>query len=311
MSSVFRKTAFIFAIGAAALTGLSAIGCSSGIVTTWTNEAKLRQQLIDKYHDPDVSIETSGAYLTITFVNSPLNQKDRMLRWQRARETAAFAVAHYPRIGINNYWVGFIEYERRLILFYFSKHLDGYIFDRDGNPANTTNNTYNPPDSEPPKPEEQGIASAKYNDRRNETDVSVSYIQLEGDLNNGIAMTPHFTVQGNVNDRSQNVRPPAMVSAEFASYANKPLFTGNAKLEIDGDQGPIYAGVAQLMQPEASGTVDSSTAQFLTAQIPYTKFVQVVNSGQVVIRLNNRRFGLSQDQIASLESMTGYFPSSR
>src|ERR1700681_3971199 len=130
MPSPPRSTAIILA----GCSLLLACACSSGLVKSLRDTARLRQQLIDKYHEQDVNVSLQNSrFLFIVFVNPPLNQKDNAERARRAQETAAFAVANYPAINrIENIWVNYIESDSHFIVYHSRKSLGFFVFDRNG-----------------------------------------------------------------------------------------------------------------------------------------------------------------------------------
>jgi hypothetical protein len=95
------------------------------------------------------------------------------------------------------------------------------------------------------------------------------------------------------------------VGFDFASYADRKIFAGNAKLEIRGDDVLAFTGDAQLLAPQDSGG-DGSTAQFLTAQIPFPQFSKIANAQAVSIKLGTKQFQLSAEDVNSLRAMRAY-----
>src|SRR3982074_1109157 len=78
---------------------LLASACSSGSLKSLRNTARLRQQLIDKYHEQDINLSLRNSrFLFIAFVNSPLNNNDQAQRARRAQETATFTASNFPTI---------------------------------------------------------------------------------------------------------------------------------------------------------------------------------------------------------------------
>ena len=278
---------------------LLASACSSGLVKSLTELARLRQQLIDKYHEPDIRVNLQNSRnLTIIFVNSPLNQQAAAARAKRAQEAAKFVVSHYQAIReIGSIWVYFAAYETRLIIFHYSRSVDGFAFD------NTGAETYPGPNEKV----DDRTPVARFNAARNETDVSITRLQLEGDLNHGIAMVPHFTVAGNVHDSNSKLGEPSLVVVDFASYADRKIFPENTKLEIRCDGVPAFSGNALLLTPQESGS-EGSTAQFLEAQIPIQQFAKMGSAREVKINLGNKVFQLSPEDIKALRAMSDYAP---
>ncbi len=253
---------------------LLASACSSGLIKSLRDLARLRQQLIDKYHEQDLNVNIQNSrYLSIVFINSPLNQQAPAVRAKRAQETARFVVSHYPAIReIRNIWIHFAVYETRLIIFHYSRNVEAFAFD------NTGAETYPGPNGKA----DDRTPVARFNAARNETDVSITRLQLEGDLNHGIAMVPHFTVAGNVQD-------------------------SNSKLGVPSLAVPTFAGDALLLTPQDSGS-EGNTAQFLEAQIPMPQFAKMGSSREVKIKLGSRAFELSPEDINALRAMSDYAP---
>ena len=278
---------------------LLASACSSGLIKSLGDLARLRQQLIDKYHEPDINVNLQNSrFLSIVFVNSPLNEQDASKRANRAQETARFVASSYPAIHQVEYvWVGFVSYTTRLIFLHYTSRIDAFVFDKNGNSRNGL--------SSEEKDERKPVA--RFNPARNETDVSITRLQLEGDLNHGIAMVPHFTVAGNVHDSNSKLGVPSLVVVDFASYADRKIFSENAKLEIRCDGVPAFSGNAVLLTPQDSGS-EGSTAQFLEAQIPIQQFARMGSSHEVKINLGSKAFALSPEDISALRAMSDYAP---
>src|SRR5882724_5367049 len=231
---------------------LLALGCST--LKSLRNAARLRQQLIDRYHEPDINVLLRGdRYLVIAFVNSPLNNKDQIDRARRAQDAATFALKNFAVVNqINTVAVSFVASEGRLFV-RKTRSLGFFVFDKNGLALNTSGTS-----EDPSRP------VAHFNPARNETDVSITRLQLEGDLNHGIAMVPHFTVAGNVHDSNSKLGEPSLVVVDFASYADRKIFPENTKLEIRCDGVPAFSGDALLLTPQDSGS-EGNTAQFLEA----------------------------------------------
>jgi hypothetical protein len=170
---------------------LLAFACSSGPLKSLADMARLRQLLIEKYHEQNINVSLQNSrFLLISFVNSPLNNKDPADRATRAQDTATFAVSNYPAIkGIENIWVTFVEAESHFFIYRYSKSLGFFVFDRNGVAVSSSGSE-----------EDSRRPVVWFSSARNETDVSITRLQLEGDLNHGIALVPHFTFKGDVHD---------------------------------------------------------------------------------------------------------------
>jgi hypothetical protein len=124
-------------------------------------------------------------------------------------------------------------------------------------------------------------------------------------MNHGIALVPHFTFRGSVSD--PNRAAPEWVVFDFASYADSKVFPASARLDIQCDDEVAFTGDARLLSPEASGS-EGSTAQFLTAQIPFAQFSKMGKAKKVTIKLGSKDFKLAPESIESLRAMSAYLP---
>jgi hypothetical protein len=297
MSSRWKKAAISLAL----VSVLIASACSSGLIKSLAGLNALRQHLIEKYHE-DVRVNLQNSrFLSIVFTNSPLNQQDSAKRAQRASETARFVALNYEGIKeIDRIWIHFVAAETHFIVFHYSRSIDAFGFDKNGVAMPFAPNTEVAPD------EEDLLAPvARFNSSRNETDVSITRIQLDGDMNHGIALVPHFTVPGDARKSGTPTTAPESVVLDFASYADKPVFSDNAKLEIYCDDRLALDGIARLVSGKPSGK-DQSVGQFLSVQISFKLFKRMAESRNVRIILGPKRFELLPDDIRALEAMSAY-----
>jgi len=288
--SRFVKTGIVMVLAC----GLFAVACSSGLIKSLGGLNALRQHLIQKYHD-EVSVTLQNSqFLSIVFVNSPLNNMDADKRANRAGETARFVALDYEGIkSIEQIWISFVESETHLIVLHETRSLDSFGFDKNGSPLG----------DESKKENDARAPVIKFNPARNETDISLTRIQLEGDMDHGIALVPHFTVSGDA--RQSATAAPETVTLDFASYARSPLFTENAPLDIYCNQRLAIKGFAQLMPASAGGT-DESIAQFLSARITFGSFQKMAAARSVKIKLGSKVFELLPDDIQALARMSAY-----
>lgn len=210
------------AIIVAVLCAMLGSACSTGVIKTLSDLNAIRQHLIQKYHD-EVSVNlTNSRFLSVVFVNSPLNKLDDATRAQRAHEAALFVSRNYEGIkSIQAIWVSFAGTETHLIFFHRTDVLGAFGFDKDGRRIGPGSGTE----------EDLRAPVAKFNDSRNETDISVTRIQLEGNMDEGVALVPHFTVTGDT--RRGPAPAPEFVVLDFASYSRQPVFTmPNSKLLV-------------------------------------------------------------------------------
>lgn len=297
MSSRWKKAVVSLALVSALITS----ACSNGMIKSFAGLNALRQQLIEKYHEEvGVNLQNSR-FLSIVFTNSPLNQQDSAKRAQRAAETARFVALNYPGIKeIERIWIHFVAAETRYVVVHFSTTIDAFGFDKNGAAMTFASNT-----EVVPSHEDLRTPVARFNPSRNETDVSITRIQLDGDMNHGIALVPHFTVPGDARRSDTATTAPESVVFDFASYADKPFFSDNAKLEIYCDDRLALNGIARLMSGKPSGD-DQNVGQFLSVQISFKLFKRMGESRNVRIVLGPKRFDLLPDDIAALGAMSAY-----
>jgi len=276
--------------------------CSNGFVKNFAETGKLQQQLRDKYPEKEINVsQRYSGYLVISFVDSPLNHQDGAKRAARAEDVARFVVKNFPSIGkIHSISILFMESNRRWAVFRSTRSLSYFSFNNRGEPFRPTDITNIASENEDPL-----SPNVRFNPARNETDISLTKIQLEGDLNHGLAMVPFFTTKGDARPSAQAAVAPRLVGLDFASYADQKLFSSNAKLEVmcDGNHG--VPTIAVLLSPKDSGS-EGSNAQFLTAQIPFDEFVRMGEARKVRVRLNNREYELGADEIAALKRMADF-----
>lgn len=300
-----RKLAAGAALGAL----LFSASCSSNLVKSLSGLNALRQRLITKYGDQVTVNLSNSRYLHIVFVNSPLNYQDSGKRLVRAQETAIFISSIYEGINsIDEMWVSFLASERRFIFFHYNRGLDAFGFDRTGkslDPPTSGNdpvNSFNTNQANDPRD-----PVARYIPQTNQTDISVTRIQLEGTINRGVALVPHFNVTGDARNLGTATPAPEFVVLDFASYADKPSFKESPRLEIYCDEALALKGTAQLVPSSESG-IDETVGQFLTVRTSFKLFQRMATSKRVRILLGQKEFSLSPADINALARMTAYVP---
>jgi len=296
-----RLTAGLMLVGV-----LVSSGCGTKLAKSFASMNALRDGLIRKYHDEVVLKVQNSNYLLITFVNSPLNHDSSAKRGQRAQETARFAISNYQDMpSIRGIWISFVESETRFIVFTYSRGIESYGFDRNGTalikrPVDSFRTSETIGSSDDPR-----APVVRFSESTNQTDISITRIQLEGDMVHGIALVPHFVVSGDARQRAAPVTPPENVQLDFASYADQPVFSGDANLEIFCDDRPAAKGVAQLL-PSAAGGTEKEIAQFLGTRMSFGIFRRMASAKKVTIVLGTKRYELSEADINALSEMAGY-----
>ena len=290
-----RRSLLLFIL--CALLGLNAC---SGVVKNLTQLAKLQKQLMDKYAEKDVNVLLQNNYLTVSFINSPLNQKDDATRAARADDVAKFVVKNFPPIPqIRSIWIVFVKSETHFIIYRQSKALGVFSFNNRGESLRRTEGTVAPDSNDPLS------TDVKFDPRRNETDIGIQRVQLDADPDHGIAMVPYYTAKGDARGPVGSAVAPSSVTLDFASYADRPIFSGDSRLEIICDGQAQFSGKARLLQSQESGS-EGSHAQFLTAEIPFADFRRMGEAHKTTVKLDPKQFDLKPEAVAALKRMAGF-----
>jgi hypothetical protein len=298
-----KSVAAAVAIGSAVLI----TACSSDLVKSLSGVNALRQKLIDKYGDQVTVNLHNSRYLQIVFVNSPLNKQDRPKRIERARETARFVAQNYEGIkSIDTVWISFLASETRFIVFHYTQGIDSFGFNHNGDSLDAQSvRDGTVVDDE--SPSDLRAPVAQYDQRTNETDISITRIQLEGDMDRGVVLVPHFTVTGDARQSGTVKSRPDFVVFDFAVYADQPTFHDTPALEVYCDDRSVWKGEASLVPTRDSG-FDGTVGQFLSVHVSFKLFEQMANSRRVRIGLGSKQFELLPEDISALKKMTAYVP---
>ena len=274
---------------------LAVISCSSGLVKSLAAVNALRQHLTEKYHDEVAVNLQSSRLLRVSFINSELNKEDPGKRWDRAQDAARFVAHNYEGIqSIQQIWVGFVETKSEYIVLRYTRGIASFGFDRNGVALGLNSGSEDP------------LAPvARYNPGTGQTDVSVTRIQLEGNMTKGVALVPHFLIQGDARQPGRDLAPPGYVIFDFASYSDKPVFADNAPVQIDCDGRPALKGFARLM-PTAQTGANETVAQFLSVRMTFKSLDRIAHSRNVAIALGEKHFQLAPDDIDALARMRAY-----
>jgi hypothetical protein len=270
---------------------LLAAACTGATVKRLGSLQALQTGLTKKFGD-QVHVnanETNGTLvLTVSFINSALNDKPPEERFKRATEAAKLVKATYT--GINNVaalWVGFIRQRTRMLVFHYTEQLDYYPFDKNAQPIESSGAV---------TPETPLETTANYHALRNQSDVFAYGIQLEGQAGkDGVTLVPNFKTTGDVTVKKGP--PPKTVQFDFASYSRTPRFAQNVKVTLFADDKPML---------ETDGTFFGSDPQFCYLPVPYSVFRKLLAAHQVTIKLGDKVYALTPRQFATLQEMTKY-----
>ena len=273
-------------------------GCSTAkdLGKTLGALAEVRAELIKKFGEEDVNLHLNTfqnrTSISVTFVNSPLNQKTTEERAKRAQETAEIVRQHYPSIkNVSEIWVGFMRVTTRLAIFHWSEVLDTHGFDSE---ARALRNPAIAP-LDPSQPVVRYLAS------QNKTDISSNGIQLEGTAEKGVTLVPHFSVAGDVNKITP--KPPKEVGLDFAAFSEKPRFPNVTKIVFLSDNKVAYLTEGQF---STSKIADDMYSEFLYLKVPTAVFLKITSGSTVKIRLNEHEYPLTESQVLQIQRMSDY-----
>jgi hypothetical protein len=273
---------------------LAAAGCSGESLTSWSELAALRAALIREYGHQGINVVVQdGNTLGVSFVNSPFNGSGEAERSRKAQEVARFAEANYASAGkIDRIWVAFARSRTYFYVFHTGEVVSVFLFEKGrieagdllGGPGKLLSGLSG-----------AAKAAASYSKPRDETTVTVNYLQLYGDAKDGLMLIALFTVPG---DR---VVAPETVTLEFSSYSARGLFSRDRRITISADGEALASGNARL---KSSGRgADGVAAEFLSYDISYRQLLKMVEGREVEISLGPQRVELTPEQLQSLRGM--------
>jgi hypothetical protein len=275
-----------------------AAGCAQ-LARSLVELSRLQAAIIKEFGDKDVNVNlNNGTALAITFINSPLNDKSPEERAKRAEQTAAFVKQHYPLINqIEEIWVGFLKQETHFVFVHYSQGLGFFGFDKNGHPLRTPE-----PEASAPEFDPSMRPTAVYSAERKQTDVVINRLQLEGDLNYGLALLPHFTVPGDATGVRRSSSYPATVSFDFSCYSEKSMFPGAPKIMFLVDGKSAFETSEQF----STSKYDEKFSEYLSLRIPYPAFKHMTAGKKLTLRIGDREYEFTNAQLAALREMTEY-----
>ena len=131
----------------------------------------------------------------------------------------------------------------------------------------------------------------------------ITRLQLEGDLDNGLALAPHFTVPDDATGVKRSSSFPQTVIFDFASYSEKSMFPAETKITALADGKVVFETSERFA---TSQLPDFTFTAFLKLEIPYPAFRRMVNGKKLTIRLADREYLLRDAQLDALREMTTY-----
>lgn len=278
---------------------LLASGCVK-LAKDWGEISKLHQAIVKEFGEDEVGVNLSNnTMLTVSFVNSPLNDKSPEERAQRAEQTVAFVKAHYASISkLEVIWVLFARAKKRFIFVNNFETIDYYSFDKDGQPLRR-------PDVGPANQYAgRSTPVARYSESLKQTDVIIEHLQLEGDANFGMSVLVHFTVPGEATELKRSLASPEFVSFDFSSFSEKSMFPGQPKIVALADEKVIFETAQQFSTSKSPDTGQFSEA--LSLHIPYKAFRRMVVGKKLTLLIGDRAYEFTADQLEALRGMTEY-----
>jgi hypothetical protein len=255
--------------------------------------ARLQAEIVKEYGEKEVGVNLVDDTLTITFINSPLNDKTATERAKRAQETATLVSKRYPPIQeVGRIWVGFIRQTTRLVVFHYAEGLSFFAFDQKGVPLRRPSEV---------EPTEQ-YSTAAYVSTLKQTDIMIRSLQLEGDLTNGLSVTPHYTVPGNITAAEPSNVPPKFVTFDFSSSSDKSMFPGAPKVTFLADKKIVYQTEAQF----STSKFGDKFYETLALPVPYATFIQLTSGKTLTLRMGDREYEFSRAHLNALLELRAY-----
>ena len=268
-----------------------ATGCKQFAKTI--GELQVFQAALTKKFGDTVYVNATGSsfeVLTITFINSALNEKSPADRVKRAEETAQFVKANYRHIqSVREVWVVFLRQKSWGVVFHQNEAFEVYGFDKEANRLSL-------PGSYDPAPRPDPGITAGHTGSSDETDISAGIFQLDGEPGGyGMTLQPYFRLQGDA--RRWKAPPPEKVFFSIASYSKKPRFREPVPFEFIADGKPLMKGTM---------TFTGNDAQFGGLSIAYPTFRKIVTGKALTIKLGAKEYPLTPEQFEILQKMDAY-----
>ncbi|HEY6803321.1 MAG TPA: hypothetical protein VI306_07065 [Pyrinomonadaceae bacterium] len=268
--------------------------------------AVVRSELIKRFGEDNVDVRLNsgegGRTVSVTFMNSPLNESGEEKRRERAQQTVEIVKMYYPDIKAIFYIsVNFIRANSILGIFHSTKVVDIYWFDRNAKPITSTDNGGREVPFDDHRDNEDPLEpKVSYTPTRNETEIYLGGVQLEGTPEKGVLMIPRIMVAG-ITEKTTPA-PPESMSIDFAAFSDKRQFPGVTKITFFADK-KSFDFEGEFSTSEAA---DGLTSEFLYLKIPYADFKQIAASEEVTVRVGKKKFALTGQQIHALFSLTRF-----
>ncbi len=272
-------------------------GCDKNVLNSFGEMAQLRDDLRKEFHEQGIGVTLQDSTnLAVTFLNSPLNAQPRE-RFKRAQETALFIKRHYAGIDrLESILVRFLKGEKRMYVIDYVGEVDSFVFGKDAVLVGAS-----PGDNNPQGFKDVGDATVNYNPARNESEVRITRLQLEGDTDKGVMVSPRFKVRGDASTAGHTIGIPSAIIFDFASFAPEKIFKGDPVLRIVADGNTIYNDKAHNLSTTTEGG-----NEFLVQAVPLDQFLKLTEAKTVVLALGNKEYLLTETQLHALRDMASY-----
>jgi hypothetical protein len=294
-----------------ACVGLLLCLCATGCVKLakdWGEISRLHAAIVKEFGEKEVGVNLNNdTVLTVSFVNSPLNDQGADERAKRAEQTAAFVKDHYSSIDkMNRIWVLFLRAKTRVVFLHYSETVSAFAFDRDGQLLGqplTSPDDDDEDEDEDSSALDQGLRpSAIYSPDLAQTDVMITGLQLQGNQNQGLTMSVYYKVPGDATGLKL-ADAPQSVDFDLASYSEKSLFPGAPKIQFIADGKVVFTTTAQF---STSKNADGLFSEFLNLKVPYAAFRRLAAGKKVTLKLGDYAYNLTDEQAEALSGMTEY-----
>lgn len=276
---------------------LFATGCTK-LAKDWGEISKLHTAIVKEFGEKEVGVNLNNdTVLTVSFVNSPLNDRGPDERAQRAEQTAVFVKDHFQSIArIETIWVVFVRSETRFVFVHSSETISVFPFDKHGQP-------FRPPEDDDPDSSalDQGL-SAVYSPDLDQTDLMITGLQLQGKQNQGLTMSVYCTLRGDATG-VKRADPPKAVDVDLASYSEKSLFPGEPKIQFIADGKVVFTTAKQF---STSKNMDGLFSESVSVAVPYAAFRRLAAGKKLTLKLGEFEYNFTEEQVESVRRIKEY-----
>jgi hypothetical protein len=262
--------------------------------------SRLHAEIVKEFGEKEVGVNLNNdTVLTISFINSPLNDRSPEERVKRAEQTVAFVKNHYPSISkMEVIWVAFVRSKTQFVFVRTVETLDFFGFDEDGRPLRRDE------DALIDQYARRTTPTARYSEALKQTDIVIEHLQLEGDANFGMSVLVHFTVPGEATESKRALSFPEFVSFDFSSFSEKSMFPGEPQIAVVADGQVVYETREQFSTSKSPDTGNFSES--VSLHVPYKAFRRMVAGKKLTLLIGDRAYEFASDQLNALREMTRY-----